>query len=164
MSETQKVSGGKTKRAPTLYIIIAIKFLKGFLGLLLALGIYSLTDNNLPAEFQKLLFFLHLDPEKKFFVDLADRIEVITPANLHWVVAGSLLYSLFMLMQAAGLIFRVSWIVWLVIGESAFFVPIEVFELVHHPSWIKFFILAINVLIVWYLYTNRARLIRHHHH
>jgi uncharacterized membrane protein (DUF2068 family) len=80
------------------------------------------------------------------------------------VTVGAVFYSLFMLLQAVGLIFRVSWIVWLVIGESGFFVPIELFELVHRPSWVKLVILAVNILIVWYLFANRARLIKHHHH
>ena len=153
----------KPKRAPTLYFIVGFKLLKGTLALLLARGVYRLTDNNLPDEFQKLLLFLHLDPEKKFFVDLADRVADITPQNMKWIAAGSMIYAAFMFLQAVGLAFHVGWIVWLVIGESAFFVPVEVFELVHRPSWIKFMILAVNVLIVWYLYVNRNRLIHHHH-
>ena len=164
MAEDAKIPEAKPRRAPTLYFIIGFKVLKGMVALLLALGIYSLTDNDLPEEFQKLLMFLHLDPEKEFFVKLADHVAKITPANLRWVVAGAVIYSSFMLLQAVGLIFRVSWIVWLVIGESAFFVPIELFELVHRPSWIPFSILVVNVFIVWYLFVNRARLIVHHHH
>jgi len=163
MTENAKTPAVK-KRAPTLYFIIAVKFLKGVSALLLALGSYSLTDNNLPADFRKLLEFFHLDPERKFFLDLADRVAEITPANLKWVAIGLIVYGCFMLLQAVGLVFRVSWIVWLVIGESAFFVPVEVFEMVHRPSWMKLVILAVNVVIVWYLYANRARLIRHHHH
>jgi len=151
------------KRAPTLYFIIGVKFFKGLAALLLALGAYSLTDNDLPTDFQNLLLSLHLDPEKKFFVDLASRVATITPANLKWVTLGAVVYGTFMLLQAVGLMYRVSWAVWLVIGESAFFVPVELFELVHRPNWIKFGILAANVIIVWYLYANRARLIKHHH-
>ena len=141
MSEEQEnlalvVPETKPKRAPTLYFIIGVKFFKGVAALLLALGAYSLSDNNLPEDFRKLLEFLHLDPEKKFFLELADRVGEITPANLEWLAVGSIIYALFMLLQAGGLIFRVSWIVWLVIGESAFFIPIEIFELVrrHAPS------------------------------
>jgi len=167
----------KKKRAPTLYFIVAIKFLKGVAALLLALGAYSLTDNNLPEEFRKLLGFLHLDPEKKFFIELADRIGEITPANLEWFAVGSLIYAAFMLLQAGGLVFRVGWIVWLVIGESAFFIPIEIFELVRrhatpitHPHLFSnpkigiAVVLVVNVAIVWYLFQNRDRIIRHHYH
>ena len=72
------------------------------------------------------------------------------------------IYSLFSLVEGIGLMFRVSWAGWLAIGESAFFIPIEVFELVHHPSWMVAGILGLNIFIVWYLFANRARLFRHH--
>ena len=47
------------------------------------------------------------------------------------VAIGSLLYSLFSLVEGVGLMFRVSWAGWLAIGESAFFIPIEILELIH---------------------------------
>ena len=160
-----------TKQAPTLYFIIGFKLLKSTVAFLLALGVSRLKDenhdgipDNLPADFDKLVQFFHVDPEKKFVVELATRVAEITQNHLHWVLIFSLVYASFMLLQAVGLLFRVSWIVWLVIGESAFFVPIEIFELVHRPSWLKFSILAVNVLIVWYLFANRFRLMKHHHH
>ena len=160
-----------TKQAPTLYFIIGFKLLKSTVAFLLALGVSRLKDenhdgipDNLPADFEKLVQFFHVDPEKKFVVELATRVAEITQNHLHWVLIFSLVYASFMLLQAVGLLFRVSWIVWLVIGESAFFVPIEIFELVHRPSWLKFSILAVNVLIVWYLFANRFRLMKHHHH
>jgi uncharacterized membrane protein (DUF2068 family) len=191
MSEEQKdlpmelPPGPKPRRAPTLYVIIGFKLLKGLMALLLAWGVSRLTDDNhdgmpdnLPAEFQKLLQLFHVDPEKKFIMELANRVAEITQNDLHWVVIFLVVYSLFMLLQAGGLIFRVSWIVWLVIGESAFFIPIEVFELVRkhapavenhphifaHPKIYVAILLVMNVAIVWYLFRNRDRIIRHHHH
>jgi len=152
------------QRAPTLYVIIAIKLVKGVLLLLLALGVYSLSDNNLPEEFLSLLRFLHLDPEKKFFAHLAEQIAGVSESKMVWLAGGTLFYSLFSLVEGVGLIFRVSWAGWLAIGESAFFVPIEVYELVRGPSLTLLIVLALNVFIVWYLFQNRHRLFRHHHH
>jgi uncharacterized membrane protein (DUF2068 family) len=162
MAEVKKLAKEKKQKAPTLYVIIAIKLVKGIVLLLLAMGVYSLSDNNLPDEFRKLLEVLHIDPEKKFFSDLFVKIEKITPANLVWLASGTFLYSLFSLVEGVGLTFRVSWAGWLAIGESAFFVPIEIFELMHGFSWKIFVILLLNIFIVWYLYRNRARLFRHH--
>jgi len=183
MSEAQQnlsalVPEPKPRRAPTLYFIVAVKAAKGVAALLLAWSAHILTDNNLPEDFRSLLEFFHIDPENKFFLELADRVAEITPNNLKWLAAGSVIYGLFMLLQATGLIFRVSWIVWLVIAESAFFIPIEIFELVRkhmpatenhphlfaHPKIGVAIVLAVNVAIVWYLFVNRARIIRHHHH
>src|ERR1700733_11734918 len=163
MTVTTTTPVGKPPRAPTLYIIVGFKLLKGIGALLLALGVYSLRDNNLPDEFDWLGKFLHVDPDNKFVLELADRVAQITPANVQWVAVISVIYSLFVMLQAFGLMFRVRWIVWLVIGESAFFLPIELLELLHKPSWVKVSIIVVNILIVWYLFANRGRLIKDHH-
>jgi len=150
------------QRAPTLYAIIAIKLGKGLLLLLLAAGVYTLHDDNLPEEFRQSLQFFHLDPEKRFFTELARKVSEITPANIVWIARGTVLYSLFSLVEGTGLLFRVSWAGWLAIGESAFFIPIEIYELMHRWSVSLVVILGLNVLIVWYLFQNRARLFHHH--
>jgi uncharacterized membrane protein (DUF2068 family) len=158
------------KRAPTLYIIIAMKLCKGVLLLLLALGVYRMRDNNLPEQFRNGLEFFHLDPEKAFFTELANKIAELSPANIVHLARGTVLYSLFSLVEGFGLLFRVRWAGWLAIGESAFFIPIEIFELMKHFSLTHnthhtislLVILGINVLIVWYLYANRERLFHHH--
>ena len=59
---------------------------------------------------------------------------------------------------------RASWAGWLAIGESVFFIPIEVYELVKKPSLPVTVILAINIFIVWYLLQNRHRLFRRRAH
>ncbi len=155
--------GAVRRRAPTLYAIIALKLLKGTLLLLLALGVYSLSDNNLPQEFRELLDYLHLDPEKKFFSDLAVKIAGVSESRMIWLARGTFVYSLFSLVEGVGLLFRVRWAGWMAIGESAFFIPIEVYHLSRKFTWPLLVILGINVAIVWYLLQNRRRLFRHRH-
>jgi len=162
------------KRAPTLYFIIGIKLLKGTLALLIAFGVYKMAGKDIAGMFDQALRFIHLDPENRFLSDIGEKLDQITPTNVKWVATGTFLYSLFSLVEGVGLIFRVRWAVWLAIGESAFFIPIEIFELLHrhelvkrgelHPgfAWKLTVILGLNILIVWYLFQNRARLFRHH--
>ena len=154
----------RKKRAPTFYAIIAFKLLKGSLFVALAITAYTLSDNDLPAEYRGLLHHLRLNPERKFFADLAVQVGKLTEAKVLWAAAGTLCYSLFSLVEGVGLIFRVSWAGWLAIGESAFFIPIEIHELVKNPVLPVFLVLALNVVIVWYLFRNRHWLFRHHHH
>ena len=160
------------KRAPTLYAIIAVKLLKGLLFVALAIVAYTLSDNDLPAEYKNLLHHLRLNPERKFWADLAVQVGRLSEAKVLWAAAGTLVYSLFSLVEAVGLMFRISWVGWLTIGESAFFIPIEIYELVRrtvpdqpHPSHkvTLLVILVLNIVIVWYLFRNRQRLFRHHH-
>lgn len=152
------------KRAPTLYVIIGIKLVKGVLLLLLGLGLYTLSNNNLPDEFRSLLQFFDLDPDKKFFTDLSARIGNLSEGNMLWLGWLTMLYSLFSLVEGVGLIFRVSWAGWLAMAESVFFIPIEVYDLSHHLRTSIIIILILNIAIVWYLFQNRHRLFHHHHH
>jgi uncharacterized membrane protein (DUF2068 family) len=165
MSDKQKVLmvGEKPKRAPTLYFIIAGKLFKGSLALALAFEILRLIGRDLSDLFNRLVTWVHLDPENRFFSEIGDRLDQITPANVRWVAVATFVYSLISFVEGIGLMFRVSWAGWLAIGESAFFIPIEVRELVRHPHWYVLGVLAFNVLIVWYLYANRTWLFRHHH-
>jgi uncharacterized membrane protein (DUF2068 family) len=152
------------KRAPTLYAIIAMKLMKGLLFVSLAIVAYTLSDNDLPYEYRRLLHFLRLNPENKFFSDLALHVGQLTENKVLHVALGTFLYSLFAWVEGIGLMLRVSWAGWLAIGDSVFFIPIEIYELVHHFTKLVFVILIINIIIVWYLLKNRHRLFRHHHH
>jgi uncharacterized membrane protein (DUF2068 family) len=102
-----------------------------------------------------------VDPERKFFSHLAVTIAGITPAKIHSFAAGTALYSLFSLVEGVGLLFRISWAGWMAIGESLFFIPLEVRELMRRPSLTFFIILFLNVVIAWYLLQNRRRLFHH---
>lgn len=157
------MASGK-KGATGLYVIIIFKLLKGAFFLSLAFGLFGLVDKALPAVFRRLLTELHLDPERQFFLNLEAQLQLVTPKELIGLASGSFLYSLPSTAEALGLIFRRPWAGWMAIGESSFFIPIEVYELFKHYRTALLAILIANVMIVWYLYRNRARLFAHHHH
>ncbi|MDB6065062.1 MAG: hypothetical protein JWR26_1270 [Pedosphaera sp.] len=164
-AEVAAPKGGQkvTKIAPTLYLIIVLKILKGLLFVGLAFTAYMLSDNDLPAEYHHWLHIIRANPERKFWSDLAVQIGNLTEANMRMAAIGTLVYSLFSWVEGIGLMFRISWAGWLSIGESAFFIPIEIFELIKHFTWPVFVILILNIFIVWYLFSNRDRLFKHHH-
>jgi len=178
MTENAQTPATPKERAPMLYFIVAIKLIKGVALLLLALGVYSLAKKDLPDLFDQFLRWVHLDPERSFFAGIGDWLGTITPTNVRVVASGTFLCGLFLLVLGLGLAFRAKWAIWLAIGESVFFIPIELFELVRHrrleasgqprpelfphPKIGLAIVLAINVFIVWYLFANRKRLFRHH--
>jgi uncharacterized membrane protein (DUF2068 family) len=127
-----------------------------------------------------LLRWVHLDPERKFFLRIGESLDTITPANIRMVEMGTLLCGLLRVGVGVGLAFRARWAVWLAIGESGFFIPIALYELVRqhvagpgrveraelfrHPQLGLLIVLGVNIIIVWYLLRNRNRIFRHHHH
>jgi uncharacterized membrane protein (DUF2068 family) len=175
MADTTIVSAPKG-RAPTLYFIVAIKLVKGTVLLLAAAGIFLLAGKDLGDLFDQFLRWVHVDPETRFFTNVGDWLDTVTAANVRAVATGTLLYGLFLLVGGSGLAFRAKWAIWLAIGESAFFIPIEIFELIRrhaprdagdyarvpYPKLGLFVILILNIIIVWYLLENRKRLFRQH--
>ncbi len=153
------------KRAPMLYVIIIYKLIKCFLFMALAVVLYCKSDNDLPVEFQNLMTTLRIHPGNRFFTHLAEQIGQLTETNVLWAAAGTLVYSMFSLVEGIGMLFRAGWAGWLAIAESAFFIPIEFYDLSSSKrfSWAVFFILIMNIVFVWYLYDNRQRLFHHHH-
>jgi uncharacterized membrane protein (DUF2068 family) len=167
----------KPKHAPTLYFIAGIKITKGLLLVLAAWWIYAQAGKDLPEVFNHLLRWVHLDPEKKFFANIGAWLDTVTPDNLKFIASNTLMFGAFLLTCGTGLACRAKWAIWVAIGESAFFIPVEIYELVRrrapetdvhhmfaHPKIALTVLLGVNVTIVWYLYKNRERLFRHHHH
>jgi uncharacterized membrane protein (DUF2068 family) len=170
--------------APTLYFIALAKLAKGITLLLVGAGIFSLAGQDLQESFDKFIAWVHLDPENRFFGNIGDWLQTVTPGNVRDTAIATFLYGIFLLVGGTGLALRAKWAIWMTIGESAFFIPIEVLELtrrrprpelpddpaavppVHHffahPKYGLSVVLALNILIVWYLLKNRQRLFRHH--
>lgn len=172
-------------KAPTLYLIAGAKLAKGLLLIVIAACMNSMAHQDLQDSFDKFIAWVHLDPENRFFGNIGDWLETVTPGNVRATALAAGLYGIFLLVGGTGLAIRAKWAIWLTIGESAFFIPIEVLELtrrrarpevaldesvpampVHHffthPKIGLAIVLALNILIVWYLLKNRERLFRHH--
>ena len=156
------------KRAPTLYAISYFKLIKGALFFFFGLLIYMKASPHISQDWVDLLnkpFFqnLRIHPENKLLQHIADQLADFTTLRVKLWGLGVMLFSLFPLVEGAGMLFRARWAGWMAIGESAFFVPIEMYELAKqfHPYMVL--VMLANILIVWYLYANRERLFRHHH-
>jgi uncharacterized membrane protein (DUF2068 family) len=160
------------KGAPTLYAIIFFKLVKGLLFIAFGIILFFQATHDLPKEWDELLkqpvvshIFerLRIHPENKFFLHIAQQIDNVTESQVRVWAVGTMLFSLFPLVEGIGMLYRAFWAGWLAIGESAFFVPIEMYELARKFSPYMLLVMAVNVLIVWYLYVNRETLFRHHH-
>jgi uncharacterized membrane protein (DUF2068 family) len=159
------------KRAPTLYLIIVFKIIKGTLFFMLAMGLYWESSRDLPRVYREFLaqpfvqsLFAHLriHPENKFFAHLAEQIGDLTESKVRLAAFGTAFWSLFPLVEGIGMVYRVGWAGWMAIGESAFFVPIELYELARKFSWYMAIVMIINIFIVCYLYWYRDVLFKHH--
>jgi uncharacterized membrane protein (DUF2068 family) len=132
-------SGGRRSNAPhALRHHFLQDLIKGVLFFAFGMALYFQATHDLPAEWDDLLkqpFVEHvferlrIHPENKFFQHIAEQIANVTETQVHVWAMGTMLFSLFPLVEGIGMLFRAGWAGWLAIGESAFFVPIELYEL-----------------------------------
>ena len=150
-----------SQSAPTLYGIVTFKVLRGVILLMIAGKGFTLVGEDLRPHFDAAVQRLKLDPETEFFDRLGARIDEITSDHVGWAATGALLYGLLSLAEGVGLAFRARWAGLLVVAESGFFIPLEVYGLIKDPSATILTILILNIAIVVYLHRNRERLFRH---
>ncbi|MEO7599788.1 MAG: DUF2127 domain-containing protein [Opitutus sp.] len=132
---------------------------KGALVLLAGLGLLSLIHRDVEALAERLVRQSHLNPASHYpqiFVEAASRV---TDAHL-WMLAGAaFLYAVVRGVEAYGLWLERRWAEWFALIAGGFFIPVEIYELIHHASRIKLLVLATNLGIVaymWYLLRHPA--------
>ena len=64
---------------------------------------------------------------------------------------GGLFDAALFFTEGTGLWLRKRWAEWMTVILTSTLVPVEIYEIWRHPTWIKVLVLAINVGIVIYL-------------
>jgi uncharacterized membrane protein (DUF2068 family) len=145
------------RRAFGLRAIAVFEIFKGGLALI-GLGLVATGKYTVPGLFQRMVAHLHLDPSGTIAHFLLDVVAQISPWVLAWLAIA---YVTLRFAEAYGLWHERHWAEWLAAVSSAIYVPVEVHELVVHPSGREVATLVVNIAIVvflvWVLWKTRAR-------
>jgi uncharacterized membrane protein (DUF2068 family) len=128
---------------------------KGLLAVMVAIWLLSLLHKDIQDVAEHLLHFLHrifrLNPDGHLARSIIRGARRVTPGNLHLWIGGTLLYSIIRFAEAGGLWLEKQWAEWFALISGCLYLPIEIYELAHHATPIKWAVFAINLLIVAYL-------------
>jgi uncharacterized membrane protein (DUF2068 family) len=128
---------------------------KGLLAVMVAVWLLSLLHKDIQDVAEHLLHFLHrifrLNPDGHLARSIIRGARRVTPGNLHLWIGGTILYSIIRFAEAAGLWLEKQWAEWFALISGCLYLPIEIYELAHHATPIKWAIFATNLLIVAYL-------------
>jgi uncharacterized membrane protein (DUF2068 family) len=84
------------------------------------------------------------------------------PNRLEFGSIATFLYGMLAGVEAVGLWLHKTWAEGLVLVTVALSLPIEIFELAHHMTGIKWMIFMINIVIFWYVLKQfRANIAKH---
>jgi uncharacterized membrane protein (DUF2068 family) len=133
--------------------VATIEFSKGVLVIGAALGFIEIIRKNIDLEdaAQNLLYFLHIDPDRRLshaFVDMAGKI---MDANVVTVLAIAFVYSTLRFIESYGLWRQRVWAEWLAIISGAVYLPFELYNLIRRPTVAHWIILLINIAVVLYV-------------
>jgi uncharacterized membrane protein (DUF2068 family) len=128
---------------------------KGLIAIIVAVWLVSLLHKDIQNVAEHLLRILHkifrLNPDGHLARELIRGARHVTPGNLHLWIGGTLLYSIVRFVEATGLWLEKQWAEWFALISGCLYLPIEIYELAHRATPIKWAIFATNVLIVAYL-------------
>ncbi|MEP6875317.1 MAG: DUF2127 domain-containing protein [Burkholderiales bacterium] len=131
--------------------VALMEAVKGFIVLGAGFGLLTLLHRDVAHIAVSLVTRLHIDPGQHYAGVFLDAAEHVTDARL-WIGAGlALLYSAVRLAEGYGLWFEHRWAEWLGVASGGIYVPVEGYELLHKPSWIKAATLTLNIAVVVYL-------------
>ena len=137
--------------------VALLEAVKGGIVLGAGFGLLELLHRDVRHIAESLVTRLHIDPSRHYAGIFLNAAAQVTDARLWALAVLAFAYSSLRFAEAYGLWRARRWGVWLGAAGGAIYVPVELYELWHKPSWIKVVTLAVNVAIVAYLVANLVR-------
>jgi uncharacterized membrane protein (DUF2068 family) len=141
----------KTSQSGLIRLIAVFKLLKALVLVVAGVGILKLIHNDVATVVDHWVTMLGLDPGNRY-VDHALRAATNIPPNrIKDLGLGSFVYAALFLTEGIGLWLLKRWAEWFTVVITASLVPLEVWEIHHHPTAVKILVLMINIAVVGYL-------------
>jgi uncharacterized membrane protein (DUF2068 family) len=141
--------------------IIAFKVVKSLT--LVALGVVLLvTRRTIPANdlLGETARWLHVPYTSRLLQRALLNAASLTPQREALVAGTAMAYGGLFATEAVGLAMRVGWARWLTIVATSCLVPLELYELWRHPTFVRASILLVNIGVVVYL-VRRKEIFEH---
>ena len=140
--------------------VAVFEAIKGVLVLAVGFGVWRLRHRDLDDFVDRVVSFLHLNPEGHLSNIFFKAAGHLTEKNLVLVAIGALVYSIIRFAEAYGLWRARAWAEWFALISGTIYVPFEINALFHHPNPIKWGIFLINIAIVLYMAKLRMDAVR----
>jgi len=139
------------KRSNTLLLIALFKLLKGIALLAVGIGALRLLHRDIAETVEHWVDILRVDPDNRYVHSLLVRALRVNTHQLKAVSAGTFIYSALLLTEGVGLLLRRRWAEYFTIVTTGGLIPLEVYELAKHVTFVKIVVLIVNIAIVVYL-------------
>jgi uncharacterized membrane protein (DUF2068 family) len=132
-------------------LIALFKLLKAVLLVAVGMSALHLLHKDVAGVIEHWVKVLGLDPGNRYVDKALQKAANFTPDRIRSFGVVSFVYAGLFLTEGTGLWRVKRWAEWFSVIITSSLVPLEVFEIYRHPSFIKTLILIFNIAVVGYL-------------
>ena len=133
-----------------LRVIGALKIAKALVLIAAGIGMLSVGVHTLIGQVQT-------DVGNHYMTKALAKLSSVSPKKLHELGIGCFIYAALFGVEGVGLWMRKVWAEYVTIVITGSFIPLEVYEMVKHGSWVKAVVIVVNIAIVVYLVLRLRR-------
>lgn len=138
-------------------LIAAFKLVKGMMLILIGFGAIHFIHRDVADSVQHYADIFRVDPENHYLNMVLIKSSLVTDRQLEEISLATFLYAGLFLTEGVGLLLRKKWAEYFTVIVTGSFIPLEVYELFHHPSASKVVVILINLAIIVYLVVRLRR-------
>lgn len=124
---------------------------KGLVVLLAGFGLLALAHHDVQALAERFIVRMHVNPAHHYPRVFLEAAAHVTDARLRIVAGLALAYTIVRFVEAWGLWWERKWAEWFALFSGGLYLPIEIYEMARHPTWIKAAVIVVNALIVLFM-------------
>jgi uncharacterized membrane protein (DUF2068 family) len=141
----------KTSQTRVVRLIALFKLLKAVLLIALGVAALKLLHTDIAGVVERWVAVLGLDQNSRFVGRALSTAAAFTPNRVRDLIVGSFLYGGLFLTEGIGLWLLKDWAMWFTVIITGSLLPVEVYEIVRHPSGGKVLLMGVNLALVVYL-------------
>lgn len=124
---------------------------KGAVVLIAGFGLLSFLGRDNEEFAEKIIRHLQLNPTKHYSQIFITAMSRLNDSHLVALAGFAALYAIIRFAEAYGLWYERRWAEWLAALSGGVYLPIEIYELASHATWIKACALIVNLIVVAYM-------------
>jgi uncharacterized membrane protein (DUF2068 family) len=133
-------------------LLIAIfKLFKASLLIAVGIGALRMLHRDVADQAMEWINALRVDPDNRYIHAGLGKLVAVDDHRLKEIGVGTFIYAALLATEGIGLLMRKKWAEYFTIIMTASFVPIEVYEMIHHFTMAKIIVFALNLMMVAYL-------------
>jgi uncharacterized membrane protein (DUF2068 family) len=142
---------GTKSHSRGLMLIAAFKLFKGFALIAVGFGALHLLHRDVAAVVDHWINAFRVDPHNRFIHWLLAKVPSVDDRKLKELSVGTFIYAAIFLTEGTGLALHKRWAEYFTIITTSSFLPLEVYEIIHHITVAK------SVALVVYLVRELRR-------